>query len=370
MKFQQLVENKRYLFWTLQFAGWAGWASIFYLGVLVWGKAPDNYAVYLPIVATIGMLLTLVLRAIYLRTWDTEVVRRLLIILISSYLAGAAWMTCRATIFHQMFPEERKAFEKNGMEFFSYFDGTTSAFWVMLVWSGLYFGIKYYMLLQEEKQRSLKMTSMAHEAQLKMLRYQLNPHFLFNTLNAISTLILDQETALANSMVTRLSRFLRYTLHSDPMQKVTVAEEIEAIKLYLDIEKVRFDERLRLHFDIEPDAETALMPSLLLQPLVENSIKYAVSQSVHGGSIGLAAQVFGGELLLSVADDGPGLDLRNGKAPKGGGVGINNSRERLREIYGDDQSMRLTSTEPHGLTVNIRLPLERDTSDSAERHTP
>jgi two-component sensor histidine kinase len=366
MNFLQLMENKRYLFWTLQFAGWAGWASIFYLGVMVWGKAPEHYAIYLPIVATIGMLLTLVLRVIYLKTWEMEVIRRLLVILFASYFAGALWMTCRATIFHQMFPQERKSFEKDGMEFFSYLDGTTSAFWVMLVWSGLYFGIKYYMLLQEEKQRSLKMTSMAHEAQLKMLRYQLNPHFLFNTLNAISTLILDKDTLLANTMVTRLSRFLRYTLHSDPMQKVTVAEEMEALRLYLDIEKVRFDERLRLHFDIEPEAETALMPSLLLQPLVENSIKYAVSQSVNGGSIALAARVFGGELLLSVADDGPGLDLRNGKSPKGGGVGITNSRERLKEIYGADQSMRLTSTEPHGLTINIRLPLERSSAEEEE----
>jgi two-component system LytT family sensor kinase len=159
----------------------------------------------------------------------------------------------------------------------------------MLVWSALYFGIKYYLLSQEEKQRYLKAVSMAHEAQLKMLRYQLNPHFLFNTLNAISTLILDKDTQLANSMVMKLSRFLRYSLDNDPMQQVTVAEEIESLQLYLDIEKVRFGERLTLHFSVTPDAQDALMPSLLLQPLVENSIKYAVSQSISGGSIAVSA---------------------------------------------------------------------------------
>jgi LytS/YehU family sensor histidine kinase len=233
------------------------------------------------------------------------------------------------------------------MGIFHYFDGAMSAFWVMLVWSGLYFGIKYYMLLQEEKQHSLKVAAMAHEAQLKMLRYQLNPHFLFNTLNAISTLILDKDTRLANTMVTRLSRFLRYTLDSDPMEQVTVSEEFDALKLYLDIEKVRFDERLRLHFDIEPEAETALLPSLLLQPLVENAIKYAVSQSVNGGSIGISARVFGGDLLLVVADDGPGLDLRHGRMPKGGGVGVSNCRERLKEIYEGEQSFRLSTTNEH-----------------------
>jgi two-component system LytT family sensor kinase len=202
--------------------------------------------------------------------------------------------------------------------------------------------------------------NMAHQAQLKMLRYQLNPHFLFNTLNAISTLILDQNTELANTMVTRLSRFLRYSLDNDPMQKVTVAQEMDALKLYLDIEKVRFEERLQLHFDIEESAATAMMPSLLLQPLVENSIKYAIARAVDGGTIAISARVFGGDLLLSVADDGPGLDLRNGRLPKGGGVGLANCRERLKELYGEDQNFRLSTTEPHGLTVNIRIPLERE----------
>ena len=361
MTFHQMLEDKRYLFWILQFVGFSGWASIFYLGVLVWGKTPIGYAYYLPTVATIGMLITLVLRAIYRLTWNTEVIRRVVIILGSSYLAGAAWMVSRSTIFYNMFPDARKEFEEHGREWISYFDGTISAFWVMLVWSGLYFGIKYYMELQEERQRSLKVMSMAHEAQLKMLRYQLNPHFLFNTLNAISTLILDKDTELANTMVTRLSRFLRYSLDNDPMQKVTVAEEVEALKLYLDIEKVRFDERLRLQFDIEEGAEDALMPSLLLQPLVENSIKYAIAHAVNGGTIAVGARVFGGELLLSVADDGPGLDLglSNNGDSQGGGVGIGNCRERLREIYGDNQSMQLNATDPHGLTINIRLPLQQ-----------
>jgi LytS/YehU family sensor histidine kinase len=235
----------------------------------------------------------------------------------------------------------------------------------MLVWSTLYFGIKYYLLSQEEKQRYLKASSMAHEDQLKMLRYQLNPHFLFNTLNAISTLILDKDTELANGMVMKLSRFLRYTLANDPMQQVSVAEEIESLKLYLDIEKVRFAERLTLHFDVSPDARHAQMPSLLLQPLVENSIKYAVSQSVGGGSIAVAARVDGGRLELVVADDGPGLDLRQGRLPKGSGVGLANTRERLSEIYGDRQSFRLTGTEPHGLTITIRIPLIHASKEAA-----
>jgi two-component system LytT family sensor kinase len=358
-----MLQDKRYLFWILQFVGWSGWGMSFYLGILVWGKAPENYVLYLPIISTIGMFISLGLRLVYHRMWDMPVGRRIFGLLFSSYLAGLTWMACRSTIYPLLFPgdtgKESKAFESEWMEIFSIFGGAASATWVMLVWSGLYFGIKYYMLLQEEKQRGLKTRAMAHESQLKMLRYQLNPHFLFNTLNAISTLILDKDTQLANVMVTRLSRFLRYSLDNDPMQKVTVAQEIEALMLYLDIEKVRFEERLQLHFDVDPACELALMPSLLLQPLVENSIKYAIAHAIKGGAIGISAKADGNDLLLEVADNGPGLDLKHGRAPKGGGVGLTNSRERLKEVYGDTQSFRMSTTDPHGLTISIKIPLER-----------
>ena len=360
MNTQILLKDKRYLFWTLQFAGWSGWAMSFYLGVIVWGQPPENYLWYLPMIATIGMLLSLVLRSLYRYMWDMELPRRIIAIVAGSYGAGLVWMAIRGTIFHAMFPDERKIMEKEGMELLSYFDGAVSAFWVMLVWSALYFGIKNYMLAQEAKERGLKAVSMAHEAQLKMLRYQLNPHFLFNTLNAISTLILDKDNQLANVMVTRLSRFLRYTLDNDPMQKVTVSEEVEALKLYLDIEKVRFDERLSLYFDVADQARPALMPSLLLQPLVENSIKYAIAHAINGGSIKVHAAVEQDTLVLSVADDGPGIELNNGVSRNGGGVGLRNCRERLNEIYGDAHSFSLGTTDPHGLTINIRIPLEID----------
>ena len=154
-----------------------------------------------------------------------------------------------------------------------------SYIYVVLAWVGLYLGIKYYGQLQDETQRALAARTMAHQAQLKMLRYQLNPHFLFNTLNAISTLILDRDNATANRMVHGLSSFLRHSLDNDPMQRVTLRQELDALTLYLDIEKIRFAERLRIETDIDEDCWRALLPSLLLQPLVENAIKYAVAQA-------------------------------------------------------------------------------------------
>ena len=367
MAIDRVIEDKRRLFWLLQLGGWSGWAASFYLGVLVWGAAPENYYFYLPLVASIGMLITLLLRWIYRATWERGLGTRALTILGASYGAGVIWALSRSIIFYNLFPNERLKLEDKEPAFHLayYFESSTSAVWVMLVWSALYIGIKYYMLSQEEKQRYLKAISMAHEAQLKMLRYQLNPHFLFNTLNAISTLILDKDTQLANSMVMKLSRFLRYSLDNDPMQQVSVAEEVESLQLYLDIEKVRFGERLTLHFDVSPEAERALMPGMLLQPLVENSIKYAVSQSINGGSIAVSARVERQELELVVADDGPGLDLRHGRLPKGGGVGLANTKERLAEVYGDRQSFRLCTTEPHGLTISIRIPLSYADQEAA-----
>jgi LytS/YehU family sensor histidine kinase len=357
MPVPQLLKNKRYLFWALQLGGWSSWAITFYLGVLVSSEPPDLYAAYLLTISALGLLITLLLRALYQRVWEKDIIIRALAILLGSFIAGVAWMACRIAIFTSLFPKTEKVV-KPEMEIWTQIEGITSAFMIMVVWSALYFGIKYYLLAQEEQQRRLKATAMAHEAQLKMLHYQLNPHFLFNTLNAISTLILDQNTQLANTMVTRLSRFLRYSLDNDPMLKVTVADEVEALKLYLDIEKVRFDDRLQLNFDIDPAAQLALMPSLLLQPLVENAIKHAISVAINGGSISVNASVSGNKLILSVADDGPGVELRNRDMPQGNGVGLANCRERLKEIYGDHQSFSLTDTEPHGLTVYISLPLE------------
>jgi len=189
-----------------------------------------------------------------------------------------------------------------------------------------------------------------------MLRYQLNPHFLFNTLNAISTLILDNQNRKANHAVTRLSEFLRYTLDQDPMKKVTLRQEIEALDLYLGTERLRFGERLRLEYAIEEAALNALVPSLLLQPLLENSLKYAVSAREQGGLVRIEGRVREGLLELSVIDDGPGL--REGATTgERRGVGLSNTRERLAVLYGENHRFAVLSRQP-GLRIEMALPLE------------
>lgn len=214
----------------------------------------------------------------------------------------------------------------------------------------------------------LKAVALAQEAQLKMLRYQLNPHFLFNTLNAISTLVLDNQNRKANHAVTRLSEFLRYTLDQDPMKKVTLRQEIEALDLYLGTERLRFGERLRLEYAIEERALQALVPSLLLQPLLENSLKYAVSAREQGGLVRIEGRTREGLLELSVIDDGPGL--REGAPPaERGGVGLRNTRERLAVLYGENYRFAALNTLP-GLRVDLALPLETARADESSAQRP
>jgi LytS/YehU family sensor histidine kinase len=207
-----------------------------------------------------------------------------------------------------------------------------------------------------------------------MLRYQLNPHFLFNTLNSISTLVLLKQTEPANAMLTRLSSFLRHTLVSQPGGKVTLAEEVETLQLYLGIERMRFEERLRTDFEIEPAAAHASLPSMLLQPLVENAIKYAVSAQEEGARISVSARLVGNRLRVTVSDTGPGLQrgpARSSLAPAimgdgqavSTGVGLANIRNRLAQAYGDDHLFDIRTPPEGGFTVIIELPHERTAAE-------
>jgi LytS/YehU family sensor histidine kinase len=240
---------------------------------------------------------------------------------------------------------------------FEIFAGAVSMTFLLVCWSAIYFGVKYYESLQRQREAALRSATLAQEAQLKMLRYQLNPHFLFNTLNAISTLILDNQNRTANYAVTRLSDFLRYTLDQDPMKKVTLRQEIEALDLYMNTERLRFGSRLRLEYAVEEPALDALVPSLLLQPLIENAVKYAITPREDGGSIRIEGRTRGAMLELTVIDDGPGL--RDGNALiEGRGVGLRNTRERLAVLYSEKHRFAVLNSHP-GVRIEIGFPFEK-----------
>ena len=233
-------------------------------------------------------------------------------------------------------------------------------FTVLLGWSALYFGINFYLIVEEQADQMQALEVQASSAQLAMLRYQLNPHFLFNTLNSISTLVLLKETSRANAMLSRLSAFLRYTLANEPTAHVTLAQEVETLKLYLEIEKMRFEARLRPVFDIDARVEHARLPSLLLQPLVENAIKYAVTPQEEGAEICIRARLAGERVQIAVSDTGPGLNEGRCRAsvPEGTGVGLANIRERLVQAYGPDQRLETRTASGGGFAVEIEIPFQ------------
>jgi LytS/YehU family sensor histidine kinase len=225
-------------------------------------------------------------------------------------------------------------------------------------WSALYYAINYFVRAEEQQDQMLRLEAQATSAQLTMLRYQLNPHFLFNTLNSISTLVLLKQTEQANAMLSRLSSFLRFTLINEAEARVSLAQEVETLKLYLDIEKMRFEERLRTTFDIDPRVSNALVPSLLFQPLVENAIKYAVTPKEEGADILVSAQLVGEKLRVIVSDSGPGLQAGQQNPSLSTGVGMANTRERLMQAYGDEQRFEHRVNPSGGFEVMIEMPYQ------------
>ncbi len=366
VKLKTILREQPNFFWVVHIGGWILWGIFgkYLLTATLLDVLPPDYALYVAIITVIGMIISLGLRYLYRFLWERPIWVQAIGFVAGSSFAGYLWLKVRGWIYMGWIEtaEQMEAwYEKVGdaAELYSkvsFVEGNSTSIAIMLAWSGLYFAIKSYRVFQEVRESALKSAAMAHEAQLKMLRYQLNPHFLFNTLNAISTLVLERDTELANRMVTKLSSFLRYSLDNDPMQKITLDQELQALQLYLDIEKVRFEERLSLELNIEDEARTALIPSLLLQPLIENAIKYGIARAEGGGHLRISAKVFAGDLLMEVSDDGPGCELVNGDIPDAKGVGLRNTRERLATLYGSEHSIKLSQTQPHGLTISIRIP--------------
>lgn len=354
LNWQEFIENRNRFFWLLHIGGWIGFALVHYLGSLL-HDLRDLFIWVIFLSAYAGAILSYPLRYVYQKAWNLSPIKIAIVVILSSYATGLLWQVVKNITYWEIY--------KHGWrpDFWLYYTQSSLwSFYIMLSWSGLYFGIKYYQMLQEERQKVLSANNMANQAQLKMLRYQLNPHFLFNTLNAISTLVLINENKTANGMVTRLSDFLRYSLDMDPMKKVTLADELKALKLYLDIEKVRFEDRLQILFEVQTKCQNALLPSMIFQPLVENAIKYAIADQEQGGTISIKVSRFANDLQLEVADDGPGAEIVNGNLFRENGVGLVNTRERLAALYQNNYSLVVSDNIPSGVKINIRIPFQLD----------
>lgn len=353
---QPFFSNKNRAFWNLQSAGWAGALVLRGASVLANGQ-PVSFFVPILISAVTGYSISLLLSVIYryviekrpLVTWSTT--------LLSVVLGSALYAYIDAWVLQTI----RQSAEETA--FTSLLLGAMYIDTILLAaWSALYYAINYFVRAEEQADQMLRLEAQATSAQLTMLRYQLNPHFLFNTLNSISTLVLLKQTDQANAMLSRLSSFLRYTLINEAEGKTTLAQEIETLKLYLDIEKMRFEERLRTFFEIDPAAAQGMVPSLLLQPLVENAIKYAVTPKEEGADITVSAQLVGEKIRIIVSDTGPGLQPGQQDSSLSTGVGMANTRERLTQAYGEDQRFEHFVRASGGFEVLIELPYQAKTS--------
>jgi len=347
---QPFFEDKNRAFWILQSAGWSGYFLLRALGGFA-NAMGWLFIVPTALTTATGYSLTLLMSASYRRlfhmrpavTWSVSIV----LLALASAVFSSIETWAHATFY-------RTGPMPEGIQYFS---AILLDFSLLAAWSALYYGINFYLVVEEQRVQLLRLESQASSAQLAMLRYQLNPHFLFNTLNSISTLVLLKQTERANVMLSRLSSFLRYTLVSEPEGEMTVAQEVDTLKLYLDIEKMRFEERLRANFDIDPAVAGASMPSLLLQPLVENAIKYAVTPQEEGADILVSARKMGDRVNIRVSDTGPGSNLSEAmaRAVVSTGVGLANIRDRLAQAYGVDHRFDIQAGEA-GFAVEIEIP--------------
>ncbi|MEO5773999.1 MAG: histidine kinase [Sphingomicrobium sp.] len=348
-------EDKNRAFWILQSVGWSGYFVLRTVSAYANSKG-WMFVVHTLLMTATGYSLTLLLGALFRRVISMRPALTLALSLFAVLLSAIAFSiieTWSAATFVYT------AWRPGGVE---YLGGFILDFTLLAAWTALYYGINYFLLLEEEIDQRERLEGQASSAQLAMLRYQLNPHFLFNTLNSISTLVLLKQTERANAMLARLSSFLRYTLANEPTAKVTLAQEVETLKLYLEIEKMRFEDRLRPHFKIESETIGARLPSLLLQPLIENAIKYAVTPSENGADIWITAAQIGDCVRMEVADNGTGQGAEIAASPSTG-VGLANIRDRLAQAYGQNHSFTTRKNERGGFSVVVEIPFESGDKD-------
>jgi hypothetical protein len=241
-------------------------------------------------------------------------------------------------------------------------DSAVTWFFFFAAWSAFYIAMVAQSQALGAQRRAAEAESAARAAQVRALRYQVNPHFLFNTLNSLSSLVMSGRPEEAESMILKLSTFFRSSLSLDPSADVTLAEEIALQSLYLDIERVRFPKRLKVEIDVPSHLETALLPALILQPVVENAIKYGVSPTREKVVLRIAAREAGpGRIAVEVSNTGKVATRRRSDDPgfEGTGVGLGNVCERLRARFGSAAQCEFGPIDEGGYRVVMTLPLDR-----------
>lgn len=353
------ADARRYV--IAQAAGWGGFTITYAL--LMQLTRPMQLETLCIFVAQnlIGLLLSHGYRSLINRwgwkqlTWGALFFR----VLGAVFAIAVLWTLIDWPVYHLLHtgPDDNPMnFSNTAIFVFSTFNGV----WLFTVWSLLYFGFHAFNRARHAEVGRWQLESTVKEAELRALKSQVNPHFIFNSLNTVRALI-HEDPATAETMVTRLAALLRYALQAGQLETVSLEREIGIVRDYLEIEKIRFEERLRPRFEIEDGALGLAVPPLLLQTLVENAVKYGVGPSASGGEVVVSASVDGGILKLSVANTGR---LSAGGASTG--LGLRNATERLRMLFGEHATLRLGEKDSGWVVAEIEMPAKRAVRAGAE----
>ncbi|PCK08609.1 MAG: hypothetical protein COA42_08375 [Alteromonadaceae bacterium] len=354
--FTLYINSPRRRFWVLQIALWTWYFLIVLVSLVVARGAEKFYLGVLHLLSETvsGLLLAVLLWVVFNRIKTDSVIKQATTSFVTVAITAGLWTEYKWVTFR--WAMDRVIQLPTVKEFGEWYLFSLSVMSVCLM---IYYGVHYHLLLVAEREKHLISQAQSKEAQLKMLRYQLNPHFMLNTMNAISTLILKRDNETAFDMVEKLSEFLSYSLDRDIEEKVTLESEIHALEQFIGIERTRFSDRLRFFVRMDKDVKDALIPSMLLQPLVENSIKYAISRSEFGGSINVSAKSIDNILIIRVTDYGAAANQsEDAEYRQSRGVGLSNTRERLDTHYGDKGRLEFLYNRPAGVTVLIQIPCE------------
>ena len=331
MSFEKLTDSP----WKLQVIGWLIYFVLMFLTYLSVDTTETIIEVFLIKAqrATFGFILSCILWQIYERVLDRQSFgKSIAITFLSSIVFGILWTVLQVTMFMQILPNYRLEKALPHQPRVALIFAVT-----LMAWSAIYLGIKYWKQSLAERENALQAMILAEKAQLEMLRYQVNPHFLFNAMNSIRASI-DEDKDRAKQMVTQLSEFLRHSLLNGETKEIPLREELEAVQNYLAIEKIRFEEDLEIEFDIDEDAKDVKVPGFLLNPLVENAIKHGFQTSPKPLKINIKATLNGAHLLLEVTNTGHLDDKTNSRGTR---IGLKNVRERLEKLFPKKSSFEL-----------------------------
>ena len=337
-------------FWQLQVAGWTGFYLLVLLSALPYSSPGEfrHQTIFSATVFVVSPLLRPVCRSLLRRSLPW----------LALELRAFAWSAAYGAV--AAFLSELVKLRSVRLVWANFLDSWLPFSVVFFLWCTLYFSIKQWQQAGHERERLMRAESEAREARLSALRYQLNPHFLFNSLNAVSTLVLEGNAPAATRMLAQIGELLRTTLDSNASTEIPLFQELAFVEQYLAIEQTRLGARLRVDMEISRDSRDAAVPSMLLQPLIENAVRHGLAPSIEGGTIAIATMIRNDRLVATVRNSGAQTHIGTGHDDKSSnGIGLKNTAERLRTLYGDRQQFSCRSLPTGDYEVILEIPFRK-----------